>query len=106
MFTVNPVPVATITSINPTSVTAGATAVNLQVTGQAFVSGATIQLNGTAVKTSYLGSTSLSAVVPDASVAAAGTVAVTVLSPGTGSGPVTSNSVNLLSIHFRPVSLS
>jgi hypothetical protein len=95
MFTVNPVPVATITSINPTSVTAGATAVNLQVTGQAFVSGATIQLNGTAVKTSYLGSTSLSAVVPDASVAAAGTVAVTVLSPGTGSGPVTSNSVNL-----------
>jgi hypothetical protein len=94
-FTVNPVPVAAISSINPTSVTAGATAVNLQVTGQAFVSGATIQLNGTAIATNYQSSTSLSAVVPDASVAAAGTVAVTILSPGTGSGPVTSNSVNL-----------
>lgn len=95
MFTVNPVPVAAITSLNPTSVTAGVTGLNLQVSGQAFVSGATIQLNGTAVTTTYSSSTLLSAVVPDSSVAAAGTVAVTVLSPGTGSGPITSNSVNL-----------
>lgn len=93
-FKVNPVPVASITSINPTSVIAGATAVNLQVTGQAFVSGATIQLNGTAVATNYLSSTALSTVVPDSFVAAAGTVAVTVLSAGTGSGPITSNTVN------------
>jgi len=94
MFTVNPVPVATITSLSPNSVTAGATAFTLQVSGQAFVSGSTIQLNGTALTTNFLSSTTLSATVPDASVATAGTLAVTVLSPGTGSGPVTSNSVN------------
>jgi hypothetical protein len=37
MFTVQPVPVATITSLNPSSVVAGATAVSLQIVGQAFV---------------------------------------------------------------------
>lgn len=95
MFTVNPVPVAAINSVSPGTVTAGAPAFTLQVNGQAFVSGATIELNGTALPTNYLSSGTLSATVPDASVAAAGTLAVTVLSPGTGSGPITSNSVNL-----------
>lgn len=95
MFTVNPLPVAVINSVSPSTVTVGASAFTMQVNGQAFVSGATIQLNGTALPTNYLSSGALSAVVPDASVAAAGTLAITVLSPGTGSGPITSNSVNL-----------
>lgn len=96
IFTVQPVPVASITSLSPSSVIAGAAAFSLQVSGQAFVSGSTIQLNGTAVTTSFLSSGILSATVPDTFVATAGTVAVTVVSPGTGgSGPVTSNSVNL-----------
>jgi len=95
MFTVNPVPLPTISSLNPNTLTAGATAFTLSVAGSAFVSGSTIQLNGSAVPTTYLGSTNLSATVPDSAVAAAGTIAVTILSPGTGSGPITSNSVNL-----------
>ncbi len=95
VFTVNPVPVATISSISPTSVTAGVSSLTLQVTGSAFPTGATLQLNGTAVTTNNVASSLLFATIPDSLLASAGTVAVTVLSPGSGSGPLTSNAVNL-----------
>ena len=94
-FSVSPGPVAIITSITPDSLIAGATATSLQVTGQAFVSGATIQLNGAAIPTFYMSGTQLSAALPDSLIATAGTIAVTVLSPVAGSTPVTSNSANL-----------
>ncbi len=86
-------PVPSISSINPTQTTAGGLPFTLQVTGANFLSGATIQFNGVALPTTLLGTTSLSATVPSSAVMTAGSVPVNVLTPGSGTGPLTSNTV-------------
>ena len=64
-------PVSTVTSlaitaVSPTNVPVGSTDVTLTVTGAGFASGNTVQVNGTAVQTTYVSSTQLSATVPAA----------------------------------------
>jgi hypothetical protein len=56
------------------------------VTGTNFNSNATINWNGTALTTAHVSSTQLTATVPDADTATAGTVQVTVTNPGTPGG--------------------
>jgi IPT/TIG domain len=53
-----------ITSIDPTSVTAGSTAFTLVVKGTGFVSGAQVELSGTPLATSYISGSELHAHVP------------------------------------------
>lgn len=86
-------PVTSISSLSPSQVTAGGLPFNLQVTGSNFVSGSTIQFNGTALPTSLVGPTLLGATVPGSALATAGSVPVTVVTPGSGTGPVTSNTL-------------
>ncbi len=70
----------------PGAVLPGGGAFTLKVSGTGFVSGATIDFNGTPLTTAFVDSEHLSAVVPAADVASAGTGAVTVVNPAPGGG--------------------
>ena len=83
----NAVPV--LTSISPASATAGSAAFTITATGTDFVSGATINWNGTALATTFSNSTQLTATVSAASVATAGTASVTAFNPSPGGGTST-----------------
>jgi hypothetical protein len=74
------VPGPTITSLSPSSATAGGAAFTLTVNGANFVSGASVLWNGaTSLTTTYVSSTQLTASVPASLIASAGTVNVTVV---------------------------
>lgn len=81
----NPVP-----SLNqplvPAAVLPGSSGTTLKVRGTGFVSGATIDFNGTALATTFVNSEGLSAVLPATDVAAAGTASITVVNPAPGGG--------------------
>jgi hypothetical protein len=85
----NPTP--TVTILQPSSVTAGAAAFTLDVTGTGFVSGAVVNFNGTAHTTTFVSATQITASILATDVAAAGTVPITVTNPAPGGG--TSNAV-------------
>jgi hypothetical protein len=74
----------TLTSLSPDSVNAGAATFTITATGTKFVSGATIDWNGVALTTTYKSKTKLTASVPAADVATAGTASVTVVLPTGG----------------------
>jgi 6-phosphogluconolactonase (cycloisomerase 2 family) len=79
----NPVP--TITAISPTSAVAGSAAgFTLTVNGTNFVSASVVNFAGTARTTTFVSSTQLTAAIPAAAIASAGTAAVTVTNPGGG----------------------
>ncbi|MEI9979936.1 MAG: IPT/TIG domain-containing protein [Edaphobacter sp.] len=80
-FTINP-GVPTITSLSPTSATAGGAAFGLTVTGTNFVSGAAVNWNGQALTTTFLNATQLTAAVPASQITTAGTATITVTDSG------------------------
>jgi hypothetical protein len=89
-----------ISALAPESMTAGSASFVLTVNGTNFNSNAAINWNGTAQTTSHVSANQLTATIPSASVATAGTVTVTVTNPGTpgglyggGTSAETSNSV-------------
>src|ERR1035441_9446171 len=71
-----------ITTISPTSVTAGTAGFTLTVNGNGFVSGSTVQWNGVALQTTLVSATQLTALVGSSLIASSGTSAITVFSPG------------------------
>jgi IPT/TIG domain len=75
-----------ITALSPNSVKAGTTGNSFMVTGTNFNGNATINWNGTALATTFTSASLMTAAVPDADVAAAGTATVTVTNPGTAGG--------------------
>ncbi len=86
----NPVP--TITTLAPSSATAGGAAFTLTVNGTNFVNASTVNFAGAVKTTVFVSATQLTASVLAADIATAGTPAVTVTNPAPGGG--TSNSVN------------
>lgn len=68
----------TLTSLFPDSTTAGGAAFTITATGTGFASGATVNWNGTALTTAYVSATKLTASVPAADIAAAGSAGITV----------------------------
>lgn len=90
----SPNPVPTVTSLNPASVTAGAGATTLTVTGANFVPASKVNWNGAALTTTFNSATSLAATLPATSLASAGSATVTVVNPTPGGG--TSNSVTFV----------
>ncbi len=86
LFTIaNPAP--TITSLSPISATVGGPAFTLTVNGSNFVSGSTVQWDGSARATTFVSNTQLTAAITAADVITAGVVSVTVadlLGPGGG----------------------
>jgi IPT/TIG domain-containing protein len=86
-FTINATnPVPTITALSPASTTAGNTTFTLTVTGTEFVTGSAIHWNGTALATTYVSASQLTASVPASDIATAGTASVTVVNPTPGGG--------------------
>jgi uncharacterized protein (TIGR03437 family) len=77
-FPINAVTTPTISSVSPTSVTAGGATFVLTVNGTGFASGATISWNGSALLTAFVSSTQLTGVVPSTLIAAPGTGSITV----------------------------
>ncbi len=65
----NPVP--SLSSISPSSATAGGATFTLNVTGSNFINGSVVNWNGTALTTTFTSSTQLSASVPSANIATA-----------------------------------
>jgi uncharacterized protein (TIGR03437 family) len=94
----NPAPA--ITSINPSSVTAGSAAFTLTVNGTGFVSGSTVQWNGANRATTFASATNLTAAITAADIATAGAASVTVVNSTPGGG--TSNAVNFPIVQPNP----
>jgi hypothetical protein len=70
----------------PTTVSPGGDSFTLNLSGTGFVSGATVDFNGTPLATTFVDSEHLAATVPVASIATAGTESVTVVNPAPGAG--------------------
>jgi YVTN family beta-propeller protein len=86
-FTINAAnPTPMLTTLSPSSATAGGAAFTLTVTGSGFVSGAIVQWNGMSLVTTFVSATQLTAVVPVGDLATAGMDSVTVLNPTPGGG--------------------
>jgi hypothetical protein len=81
-----------ITSISPTSATAGSQSVALTVTGSGFNTSSTVEWNSTALTTTYSSATSLSATIPASALSSAGTNTIVVSNPSSSGG--NSNSVS------------
>ena len=91
----NPSPI--ISSINPSSVNAGASPFTLYVTGSGFVTSSVVNFNGTPLATGYQSPTVITVEIFPAQIAAQGTATITVTSPSNGvPGGGTSNTVTLL----------
>jgi hypothetical protein len=84
-FTINN-PAPTTTGLSPASATAGGAGFTLTVNGTVFVSGSVVSWDGSSRTTTYVSSTQLTAAIPAADIASAGTARVTVSSPAPGGG--------------------
>jgi hypothetical protein len=82
----NPIPFVSQPLI-PEATAPGGPGFTLTVNGSGFVSGATVNLSGTALSTTFVNSRQLTALVPASAIATAGTATITVVnrSPGGGS---------------------
>jgi galactose oxidase-like protein/glyoxal oxidase-like protein/IPT/TIG domain-containing protein len=79
-------PAPSLTSMSPTNANSGDLAFKLTVNGSNFVSGSTVQWNGSARPTSSISATQLTANIPASDVTTAGTAQVTVFTPAPGGG--------------------
>lgn len=75
-----------ITTLNPTSANAGGANFTLTVNGTGFVNASTVQWNGGNRATTFVSATQLTAAIPAADIAAAGTASITVVNPSPGGG--------------------
>jgi nitrite reductase/ring-hydroxylating ferredoxin subunit len=80
----NPAPV--LSSLSPSSATAGSAGVTLTANGSGFVSGSAIVWNGVTKSTTLVSATQLTAALSSADLAAAGSFSVTVTTPAPGGG--------------------
>src|SRR6266545_18676 len=87
-------PVPTITSLSPNPVTVGGANFTLTVNGANFASSSVVRLNGTDRSTTFVTSSQLRASILAGDVAAAGTQSITVFTPGGGTTPAATLSVN------------
>lgn len=90
----NPTPV--IGGLSPSTVTAGGGAFTLIVNGSNFVSGASVQWNGSNRQTTVVSASQLTAQIPATDIAAAGTVQITVVNPPPGGGPSAATVLTIL----------
>ena len=81
-----------ITSITPGSVTAGSSGQTLTLTGTKFVPGATVNFNGANLPTTFVTTSQITVVLPEADLTTAGTFPMTVTDPAPQGG--TSPSLN------------
>ncbi len=87
---INPAP--GISSFSPAIANAGAAALTLTINGSGFESNSTVNFGSSAVPTTYVSGTQLTAQIPATAIASAGVIPVTVVTPAPGGG--TSNSLD------------
>jgi Protein of unknown function (DUF4038)/Putative collagen-binding domain of a collagenase/IPT/TIG domain len=85
-FTINNPSTLAITSLSPSSTTAGGVAFSLTVNGTGFISGAVVNLSGVAKATTFKSATQLSAAITASDIATGGVLNVTVTNPASGGG--------------------
>jgi len=90
----NPVP--SITSIEPTSASAGGPAFTLTVNGSGFIASSVVRWNGDGRTTTFVSPTRLTAAIPASDIAAGGTAHVTVFNPSPGGGSSNSLTFSVL----------
>lgn len=83
--------VPTVSSISPTSITAGNATFTLTVNGYSFTGASTVMWGSTALATTYVSATQLTAQVTAAQLAAQGNFSVTVVTPSPGGGTSNAN---------------
>jgi len=87
---------ATLTSLGPNGATMGGPTFTLTVNGSSFVSGATVQWNGSPLSTSFVNGTQLTATVPGSLIANLGSASVTVVNPRSTASNALTFSINPL----------
>src|SRR5258708_7664131 len=80
----NPVP--SLSSISPSSATAGSGGFTLTVNGCNFVSGSIVRVNGSNRTTTFVSSTQLTATIPASDIASPGTLSISVTNAAPGGG--------------------
>lgn len=98
----NPAPI--LNAIAPSSVPAGSRDTTLTLTGSGFVTTSTARIDGTALTTTYGSSTSLTVVVPAASLAIAGTHNISVANPTPGGGESAGQTLNVVGVPLLAIS--
>ena len=93
----------TIASLSPSTALAGGAAFTLAVNGANFASGAVVNWGSTALGTSFVSATQLTASVPANLIATAGTVAITVTTSG-GASAAANFSVNTAQLTISSIS--
>jgi poly(3-hydroxybutyrate) depolymerase len=81
--------VPAVSSLSPASATAGGAAFTLTVNGSNFIGTSVVNWNGTALTTTYVSASKVTAQVPAADISSAGTASVTVVNSGGASGATT-----------------
>lgn len=84
-FTVNN-PAPSLSTMAPTSVTAGGSSFTLTVGGSSFVTGSVVQVNGANRSTTFVSDSQLTASIPASDIAAAGNLSITVFNAAPGGG--------------------
>ncbi len=97
----NPVPV--LTTIAPTSATAGSGALTLTVNGSNFINGSTVRWNGANRTTTIISSNQLQAAITAADTTTAGNADVTVFNPTPGGGTSGTATFSITSTTNNPV---
>ena len=93
----SPFPAPTLTSISPSAVAKGyASPITLTVNGSNFVSWSVVDWNTTALATTYVSSTELTATVPASDFASAGNASISVTNPTPGGGASSSLTFQVL----------
>jgi hypothetical protein len=83
---VQPNPMPAITSLSPSSATAGRPGLTLSVSGDNFINGSVVRWNGSDRATTFVRSSLLSAEITEADLSAPGAVNITVFNPAPGGG--------------------
>jgi trimeric autotransporter adhesin len=87
-FTIYPAPAATLTTLSPGAAITGAAGITLTVNGTEFINGSTVQWNGTNRTTTFISPTQVTAAIPAADLASAGSATVTVIATQASGGAV------------------
>src|SRR5437899_334614 len=75
----------TLTAVSPTSVGVGAGPTTITLTGTGFLPSSVVRVNGAAVNTTYVSSSSMTAMIPASQLANSAVLQVSVLNGGTPS---------------------
>ncbi len=84
-----------VTNVVPATITAGAGATNVTISGTSFYPASQVFFNGTATATTFVSSASLTATLSAAQVATAGAITVSVVTPTPGGGTSNMASINV-----------